>query len=142
MTADRSLYDGMDFAPHDLKSNDSRVFVTDAIAMVERALDLAGKDGLSFMLARELRVTIHGTLGFTALTSPTLAGALDSVRRYLQLTSPEPAYYRKFAPQLPVPFEYGQPEETMVFPKGLLDTRMRLSVGFFTLFSLYFRTMP
>jgi AraC-like DNA-binding protein len=197
---DRSLYEGMDFAPQDLKSNDSRVFVTDAIVMVGRALDLAGKDGLSFMLARELRVTIHGTLGFAALTSPTLAGALDSVRRYLQLrvpfltmtltdtgdhvlvrlrsefdvptgyrflaetvsatlmmlaeqlidredaakrgfpmvdgklpgvkvqlTSPEPAYYRQFAPQLPVPFEYGQPEETMVFPKGLLDARMRLA---------------
>lgn len=197
---DRRLYDGLNFSPEDLKANDSRVFVTDAIVMTERALNLAGKDGLSFVLARELRVTIHGTLGFAALTSPTLAGALDSVRRYLQLrvpflsmtqtdmgdrvlvrlktefdaagqfhflsetvcatlmmlaeqlidrdsaqalgyamvdgklpgvvvqlSGPEPDYYKRFADQLPVRFEYGKPEEAMIFPKGLLEARMRLA---------------
>ncbi|HBM50162.1 MAG TPA: AraC family transcriptional regulator, partial [Marinobacter sp.] len=67
---DRSLYQGLAFTAEDLKANDSRVFVTDAILMAQRALELAGKDGLSFQLARELRVTIHGTLGFAALTSP------------------------------------------------------------------------
>lgn len=197
---DRSLYQGLSFSPADLASNDSRVFVTDAIVMTERALALAGDDGLSFLLARELRVTIHGTLGFAALTSPTLAGALDSVKRYLQLrvpfltmsltdtgdevlvrlrteldmtrqfpflaetvgatlillteqlidrddaqhkgfalehgklpgvkvqlSAPEPDYYRSFAQQLPVRFEYGQPQETLVFPKDLLNVKMRLA---------------
>ncbi|MGO1692799.1 MAG: helix-turn-helix domain-containing protein [Marinobacter sp.] len=85
---DRALYEGLNFGPDDLKANDSRVFVTDAMIIAERALALAGKDGLSFMLARELRVTIHGTLGFAALTSPTFADALDSVHRYLQLRAP------------------------------------------------------
>lgn len=85
---DRSLYEGLDFTAEDLKTNDSRVFVTDAIVMAQRALELAGKDGLSFLLARELRLTIHGTLGFAALTSPTFADALDSVRRYLHLRVP------------------------------------------------------
>jgi AraC-like DNA-binding protein len=197
---ERSLYEGMAFTPADLKSNDSRLFVTDAIVMTERALAMAGREGLSFLLARELRVSIHGTLGFAVLTSPTLAAALDSVRRYLQLrvpfltlnltdtgdqvlvrlvsdvdlpghyhflaetvsatlmmlteqlidredaakkgfelhdgklpgvkvqlSAPEPDYYRSFAPDLPVRFEYGQPQEAMVFPKGLLETRMRLA---------------
>ena len=197
---ERSLYEGMSFTPADLKSNDSRVFVTDAIVMTERALALAGREGLSFLLARELRVTIHGTLGFAALTSPTLEGALDSVRRYLQLrvpflamtltdtgeqvmvrlktefdmpspynflaetvsatlimlteqlidredaaekgyelhygklpgvkvqlSAPEPAYYRSFSPHLPVRFEYGQEQEALIFPKGLLKARMRLA---------------
>ncbi len=197
---DRVLYEGLSFTPADLKENDSRVFVTDAIVMAERALALAGKDGLSFALARELRLTIHGTLGFAALTSPTFAGALESVQRYLQLRAPflsmvqsdagdkvlvqlctefdvpglypflaetvsatlimlaeqlldredaagkgfalvdgklpgvvvhlsraEPDYYRRFADQLPVRFEYGRPEEMMVFPRGLLDVRMRLA---------------
>lgn len=197
---DRGLYEGLNFGPEDLKANDSRVFDTDASIMVGRALALAGKDGLSFMLARELRVTIHGTLGFAALTSPTFAGALDSVRRYLQLRAPflsmsqaetddhvlvklctefdmpglypflaetvsatlillteqlldrsdaekrgfgladgklpgvtvrlggpEPAYYRQFADQLPVRFEYEQPDEMLVIPKALLDVRMRLA---------------
>ncbi|CAN0600820.1 unnamed protein product, partial [Ectocarpus sp. 12 AP-2014] len=53
---DRVLYEGLSFTLQDLKANDSRVFVTDAILMAQRALDLAGKDGLSFALARELRV--------------------------------------------------------------------------------------
>ncbi len=197
---DRTLYDGLDFTADDLKANDRRVFVTDAMVMAERAVALAGHQGLSFRLARELRVTIHGTLGFAALTSPTLAGALDSVRRYLQLRAPflrmsltatddemlvrlnsefeapgltrflsetvsatlvmltdqlvdrdsaaqegmvlvngklpgvrvrlacpEPDYYRDFANQLPVRFEYGQATEMMVFPKALLRARMRLA---------------
>lgn len=197
---DRQLYEGLNVNAEELKANDSRVFVTDAMVMAERALKLAGKDGLSFMLARELRVTIHGTLGFAALTSPTFAGALDSVRRYLQLRAPflsmsqsetgehvlvklctefdvpslypflaetvsatlvmlteqlldrsdaekrgfaldhgklpgvnvrlsgaEPAYYRQFADQLPVKFQYDQPDEMLVFPKTLLDVRMRLA---------------
>ncbi|WP_375172055.1 helix-turn-helix domain-containing protein [Marinobacter sp.] len=197
---DRQLYEGLEFSAEDLKANDSRVFVTDAILMAQRALELAGPDGLSFALARELRLTIHGTLGFAALTSPTFEGALDSVHRYLQLrapflsmkqslageqvivqlctefdvpelypflaetvsatlillteqlldrndaesrgfalsdgklpgvtvrlSAPEPAYYRAFENQLPVKFQYNQPEVMLVFPKGLLDVRMRLA---------------
>lgn len=197
---DRALYEGLNFTADDLRANDSRVFVTDAMMVAERAVALAGDKGLSFRLARELRVTIHGTLGFAALTSPTMAGALDSVRRYLQLRAPflrmsmtateqdvlvqltpeleapglarflsetvsatlvmlteqlvdrdsaaqegielvngklpgvvvrltclEPPYYREFAGQLPVRFEYGQSTEMMVFPQALLRARMRLA---------------
>ncbi|WP_203299053.1 helix-turn-helix domain-containing protein [Marinobacter sediminum] len=197
---DRSLYENLAFGPEDLKSNDSRVFITDAMIMAQRAVDLTGKHGLSFALARALRLTIHGTLGFAALTSPTFEGALNSVHRYLQLRAPflsikqslkddrvlvqlctefevlelepflsetvsatlillteqlldrgdaerrgfaldagklpgvsvclrssEPVYYRQFANQLPVQFHYGQPEVMLVFPRGLLDVRMRLA---------------
>ncbi|MEC7815563.1 MAG: AraC family transcriptional regulator ligand-binding domain-containing protein [Pseudomonadota bacterium] len=197
---DRKLFDGLDFTADDLKENDRRIFVTDAIVMTQRAIELAGRDGLSFCLARELRLTIHGTLGFAALTSPNFEGALDSVRRYLQLRAPflsmkqsvagdqvlvqlcagfevpelygflaetvsatlillteqlldrddaaargfaltdgklpgvsvrlrgpEPAYYSRYAAQMPVAFRYDQPEEMMVFPSGLLDVRMRLA---------------
>ena len=197
---DRLLYEGLDFTASDLQTNDSRVFVTDATVMAQRAVALAGHQGLSFALARELRVTIHGTLGFAALTSPTFEGALDSVRRYLQLRAPfltitqsiasdrvlvqlrsefdvpdlhaflaetvsatlillteqlldrddararglaladgklpgvsvhlstsEPDYYPRFADQLPVRFDYGQPEEMLIFPTSLLAVRMRLA---------------
>ncbi|WP_166253247.1 AraC family transcriptional regulator [Marinobacter salicampi] len=197
---ERVLYQGLTIGPEDLRTDDSRVLVTDAMVMADRAVALAGHQGLSFMLARELRVTIHGTLGFAALTSPTMADALDSVRRYLQLrvpflsitlretedavlvqlkpeysarsldpflaetvsatlmmladqlvdrdsaeaegcelvngkfpgmavrlTAPEPGYYREFASQLPVPFEYGCDTEMMMFPLALLRARMRLA---------------
>ncbi|MCG8518619.1 AraC family transcriptional regulator [Marinobacter sp. CA1] len=197
---ERQLYEGLSFSAEDLKANDSRVFVTDAMVMAERAVTLAGDQGLSFLLARELRLTIHGTLGLAALTSPTMGEALDSVRRYLQLrvpfltmaindtddrvlvtmqaqfdvpglyhflaetvattlmlladqlidrssaaemgfeitdgkipgvevhlTAPEPGYFRKFADQLPVAFQYQQPAEMTIFPKKLLQAKMRLA---------------
>ncbi len=197
---ERQLFEGLNFTAEDLKANDSRVFVTDAILMAERALRLAGHQGLSFLLARELRLTVHGTLGFAALTSSTLGDALESVRRYLQLrapfismgfsdsgdhaivtlnaefdvphlyhflaetvacmlmmltdqlidrrsvselgfdvgdgslavievhlTGPEPEYFRKFADQIPVTVKYGQKGEMIVFPKSLLQARMRLA---------------
>lgn len=34
---DRALYQGLDFTADDLKANDSRIFVTDAILMAQRA---------------------------------------------------------------------------------------------------------
>ncbi|QSP95708.1 AraC family transcriptional regulator ligand-binding domain-containing protein [Marinobacter salinisoli] len=197
---DRLMFAGLNLAPADLKSTDSRVFATDAIVLAQRALELAGSDGLSFALARELRLTIHGTLGFAALTSPTFSTALASVQRYLQLRAPfltmdyattgdqvlvylhseagvpelyrflletvsatliylteqlldrdiaeqrglilargqlpgvsvrlrapEPSYYRRFADQLPVRVEYGQPEDMLVFPRELMAVPMRLA---------------
>lgn len=197
---ERQLFEGLNFTAEDLKANDSRVFVTDAILMAERALSLAGHQGLSFLLARELRLTVHGTLGFAALTSSTLGDALESVRRYLQLrapfismgfsdagdkaivtlkaefevphlyhflaetvaamlmmltdqlidrdsaaelgfdlsegnlgvievhlTGPTPDYFKKFADQIPVTVKYGQQAEMIVFPKALLQARMRLA---------------
>src|SRR5690606_41340239 len=78
---DRTLYEGLDFTAEDLKANDSRSFVTDAVLMAQRALPLAGKDGVSLLLAKELGRTIHGTLGFRALASPTREGALGAVAR-------------------------------------------------------------
>ena len=45
----------------------------------------------------------------------------------VHLRGPEPAYYRRFAAQLPVRFEFGQPEEMLIFPRKLLDVRMRLA---------------
>ena len=197
---ERLLYEGMDFSSRELRANDSRVGANDAVIMASRAVALSGHQGLSFLLARELRVTIHGTLGLAALTSPTIADALDSVRRYLQLRAPfltmilgetedsilvrlrpsfplasldpflvetvsatlvllteqlvdresaaaegcelvagklpgvticlrapEPGYYRQFADQLPVRFEYNCDGEMMIFPKALVRARMRLA---------------
>src|SRR5690554_2799093 len=85
---DRALYQGLDFTADDLKANDSRIFVTDATLMGQRALELAGKDGLSFHLAKQLRLTIHGTLGFAALTSPTFEGRSEEHTSELQLRAP------------------------------------------------------
>ncbi|MDO3721525.1 AraC family transcriptional regulator ligand-binding domain-containing protein [Marinobacter sp. chi1] len=197
---DRLMFQGLNVTPDDLKSSDSRVFATDAIVLAQRALHLAGPDGLSFALARQLRLTIHGTLGFAALTSPTFSAAVASVQRYLQLRAPflsmdysitgnqvrmylhaepglpelydflletvsatliylteqlldrgiagqrglimeqgklpgvivrlrapEPPYYPRFECQLPVRFEYGQPEDTLVFPLELMTVPMRLA---------------
>lgn len=45
----------------------------------------------------------------------------------VRLGGPEPAYYRQFADQLPVRFEYDQPDELLMLPKALLDVRMRLA---------------
>ncbi len=54
-------------------------------------------------------------------------GKLPGVSVHLR-GGPEPAYYRRFAAQLPVRFEFGQPEEMLIFPpRKLLDVRMRLA---------------
>lgn len=82
------LFRGLSVAPADLLANDSRAPIAEAVIILDRAVALAGSQGLSLLLARELRVTIHGTLGLAALTSPDVASAWESVRRYLQLRAP------------------------------------------------------
>lgn len=85
---DAHLLDGLDVDRASLTQPDSRVSVVTCGIALERALALAGDEGLGLEYGRALRVTLHGSLGMALLSSLSLAEALELGRRYVTLRAP------------------------------------------------------
>lgn len=74
--------------PVRLQSTDVRVSQAQASEFVTRAIIESGEPGLGVMLARELKLPLHGALGVAVMSSRTLKDALDLMTRYLTLRAP------------------------------------------------------
>ncbi|KAA1174232.1 AraC family transcriptional regulator [Marinobacter salinexigens] len=74
--------------PNRLNSADLRVSQSQASEFVTRAIIESGEPGLGIMLARELKLPLHGALGTAVMSSPTLGEALELMSRYLTLRAP------------------------------------------------------
>ncbi|MBK1872436.1 MULTISPECIES: AraC family transcriptional regulator [unclassified Marinobacter] len=74
--------------PVRLQSTDVRVSHAQANEFVTRAIIESGEPGLGIMLARELKLPLHGALGVAVMSSRTLKDALDMMTRYLTLRAP------------------------------------------------------
>jgi AraC-like DNA-binding protein len=71
-----------------LLAPDSRVSMITAYSAAARAVELAGHQGLGLEYARALRVTLHGSVGMVAMSSPTVSDALSAAARYITLRAP------------------------------------------------------
>jgi AraC-like DNA-binding protein len=74
--------------PIRLKSTEVRVSQAQAGEFVTRAIIESGEPGLGIMLARELKLPLHGALGVAIMSSRTLQDALDLMTRYITLRAP------------------------------------------------------
>ena len=74
--------------PARLQSTDLRVSQTQASEFVTRAIIESGEPGLGIMLARELKLPLHGALGTAVMSSRTLGDAMELMTRYLTLRVP------------------------------------------------------
>lgn len=184
---EKALLKRVGLDPVRLKSTDRRVSQSQASEFVTRAIIESGEPGLGIMLARELRLPLHGALGTAVMSSRTLEEALELMTRYLtlrvphlqvsrrqredqafftiscdidlgpqqgfimdamlfgcasmgaQLTGapvagssihrrgPEPAYFYRFRPQIPVPVVYGAAEDAIVIPRQQLALPIRFT---------------
>ena len=85
---EKALLKRVGLDPVRLQSTDIRVSQSQASEFVTRAIIESGEPGLGIMLARELRLPLHGALGTAVMSSRTLAEALDLMTRYLTLRAP------------------------------------------------------
>ncbi|TNE75789.1 MAG: AraC family transcriptional regulator [Gammaproteobacteria bacterium] len=85
--------------PLRLNSTDLRVSQSQASEFVTRAIIESGEPGLGIMLARELKLPLHGALGTAVMSSRTLGEALDLMGRYLTLRAPHLKVSRRDAGQ-------------------------------------------
>lgn len=74
--------------PARLQYTDLRVSQTQASEFVTRAIIESGEPGLGIMLARELKLPLHGALGTAVMSSRTLGDAMELMTRYLTLRVP------------------------------------------------------
>ncbi|SDW74660.1 AraC family transcriptional regulator [Marinobacter mobilis] len=74
--------------PSRLQSTELRVSQSQASEFVTRAIIESGEPGLGIMLAREMKLPLHGALGIAVMSSENLGEALDLVSRYLTLRAP------------------------------------------------------
>lgn len=74
--------------PARLSSMDLRVNQTQANEFVTRAVIESGEPGLGILLARELKLPLHGALGTAVMSSRTLSDVMNLVTRFLTLRAP------------------------------------------------------
>ncbi len=74
--------------PARLDSTDLRVSQPQASEFVTRAIIESGEPGLGILLAKELKLPLHGALGTAVMSSRTLGDALELMTRYLTLRVP------------------------------------------------------
>ena len=74
--------------PTRLNSTDLRVSQAQAAEFVTRAIVESGEPGLGILLARELKLPLHGALGTAVMSSRSLEEALELMTRYLTLRVP------------------------------------------------------
>lgn len=74
--------------PNRLNATERRVCRSQANEFITRAMVESGEPGLGVLLARELRLPLHGVLGSAAMSSQTLEEAFELVTRYLGLRVP------------------------------------------------------
>ncbi|RLT95019.1 MAG: AraC family transcriptional regulator [Ketobacter sp.] len=67
---------------------DSRITMKMGHVAAQRGTALAGDMGLGMAYAQALKVTLHGSVGLVAMTSPTIGAALEAMSRFIALRAP------------------------------------------------------
>ena len=70
-----------------LAEPDARLPVPTLVALIEKARALTGEPALGVHLGLQMRVSVHGYLGFAAMTAPTLGDALQLAVRFAPMRS-------------------------------------------------------
>jgi AraC-like DNA-binding protein len=79
---DRELLADLGLSRDDLADPHLTVPLPDAVALIERARTLTGEPALGFYLGLQMSASVHGYLGFAAMSAPTLRDALELVVQY------------------------------------------------------------
>lgn len=78
----KAIFTGFSRDPADLEDAEARVSVSEVEFLVQRARKLTGVRALGLHLGLQMRVSVHGYLGFAAMTANTVGDALDLAVRF------------------------------------------------------------
>lgn len=85
---DYDILGGLGISRDTLCQPEARVSMLTAYTACQRAIHLVGDQGLGLAYARAFKVTLMGSVGLLALSSPSILSALDSVIRFVALRTP------------------------------------------------------
>jgi AraC-like DNA-binding protein len=80
--SDRDLLADLGLSRDDLADPQLTVALPDAVALIERARSLTREPALGFYLGLQMSASVHGFLGFAAMSAPTLRDALELTVQY------------------------------------------------------------
>ncbi len=76
------LLEGSGLAPETMTDPGARISIPTAIELIERARALTGEPALGYYLGLQMRISMHGYLGFAALSAPTLRAATELTTQF------------------------------------------------------------
>ena len=85
---EQQVIEGLGVTRAGLLQPDSRISLLTGFQAAQRAVALAGDQGLGLIYARAMNVTMHGSLGMLALASPNIGEALQAAMRFMALRVP------------------------------------------------------
>lgn len=85
---EQSIIADMGVTRSELLRPDSRITMKMGHIASQRATALAGDLGLGMAYAQALKVTLHGSVGLVAMTSPTIGAALNAMSSFIALRAP------------------------------------------------------
>lgn len=85
---EQDIIGDMGVSRDELLKPESRITMKMGHVAAQRGTAMAGHLGLGMAYAQALKVTLHGSVGLVALTSPTIGAALQAMARFVALRAP------------------------------------------------------
>lgn len=85
---DETLFSPFNFTSEQLAEPDFRIPTTVANELVKHALRMTGEATLGFHLGTQMRISIHGFIGYAIMTAGDITDALVLANRFIQLRMP------------------------------------------------------
>lgn len=85
---DVSLFEPFGLNSEQLAHPDTRIPIEIANNLVKRALELTGETSLAYHLGTQMRISIHGFIGYAIMTATNATEALMIASRFIQLRMP------------------------------------------------------
>ena len=85
---DVSLFEPFGLNSEQLAHPDTRIPIDIANGLVQRALELTGEHTLAYHLGTQMRISIHGFIGYAIMTATNTTEALVIASRFIQLRMP------------------------------------------------------
>jgi AraC-like DNA-binding protein len=81
------LLEGSGLSPEKLSDVSARISIPTAVMLAERARTLTGEPVLGYYLGLQMRLSMHGYLGFAAWSAPTVRAATDLMVQFLPIVT-------------------------------------------------------
>ncbi len=81
------LLEGSGLSPETLGDVSARISIPTAVMLAERARTLTGEPALGYYLGLQMRLSMHGYLGFAAWSAPTVRAATDLMVQFLPIVT-------------------------------------------------------
>ena len=86
--SENTLFEPFSFNGEQLADPTVRISLTQANDLFKHALELTGEDSLGYQLGTQMRISVHGFIGYAIMSAPSASDALMLASRFIQIRVP------------------------------------------------------